>query len=75
MIDDEEYVLDIEEAILQRLGYKVELKSSSLEALESIKADPDRYDLILSDMTMPDMTGDQLTREILKINPALPVII
>jgi YesN/AraC family two-component response regulator len=45
------------------------------EALEMIKAEPDRFDLIISDMAMPDMPGDQLIDEILSINPQMPTMI
>ena len=75
LVDDEKQILRIEQMILERLGYKVEPKSSSLDALKTIKANPNSYDLIISDMTMPNMTGDQLAQKIMNIKPEMPIII
>jgi len=50
-------------------------ESSSIDALEIFKANPDNYDLVVTDMTMPNMTGDKLAKEILAVRPDLPVII
>jgi DNA-binding NtrC family response regulator len=60
---------------LERLGYRVKSTTKPLEALEWFKADPDRFDAVITDMTMPRMTGDKLVREILTIRPRIPVII
>ncbi|NOX33444.1 MAG: transporter substrate-binding domain-containing protein [Deltaproteobacteria bacterium] len=75
LVDDEKQVLQIEQIILERLGYHVEFKNSSIDALEIIKNNPGSWDLIISDMTMPDMTGDKLAKKIMDIEPQLPVII
>jgi signal transduction histidine kinase/CheY-like chemotaxis protein len=75
LVDDEKQVLTIEQMILTRLGYKVVCKDSSIDALEAIKADPHGFDLVISDMTMPNMTGDQLALKIMGIKPTLPIII
>ncbi|MBW1737532.1 MAG: response regulator, partial [Deltaproteobacteria bacterium] len=48
---------------------------SSIEALELFKAKPDRFDLVITDMTMPNMTGDRLARELMKIRPDIPIIL
>ena len=61
--------------MLERLGYKVVAQSSSIEALEIFKSNPDGYDLVISDMTMPNMTGDKLAKEILSIRSNISVII
>ncbi|MCF6249382.1 MAG: ATP-binding protein, partial [Desulfobacula sp.] len=75
LVDDEIGVLRIEQLILERLGYTVDLQESSIDALEAVKVNPEIYDLVISDMTMPGMTGDQLTKKLLKLNPLLPIII
>ncbi|MBT3259842.1 MAG: response regulator, partial [Deltaproteobacteria bacterium] len=54
---------------------QVQSTTKPLEALEWFKADPDQFDVIITDMTMPRMTGDRLTQEILAIRPEIPVII
>ncbi len=56
-------------------GYWVETKSDSVEALEGVRSKPDRFDLIITDMTMPKMTGDKLAKEILSIRPDMPIIL
>ena len=75
LVDDEEPIARLEKQMLERLGYKVTCRLNSLEALEAFKADPARYDLVITDMTMPNMTGDLLAREIVSMRPDLPVII
>ncbi len=75
LIDDEKQIIDIEQQILERLGYKVTTKTDSQEALEEFAALPERYDLVITDMTMPKMTGDQLARKLMEIKPGIPVIL
>jgi len=75
LVDDEESVARLEKQMLERLGYKVVAQSSSIDALELFKANPDDYDLVVTDMTMPNMTGDKLAKEILSIRSDIPVII
>jgi len=75
IIDDEAPVRRLQQKILERLGYDVDTSESSKEALNQILNHPNRYDLIITDMTMPEMTGDILSQEIKKINPDLPIII
>ena len=75
LIDDEEQIIDIEQQILERLGYHVTSKTDSQEALEEFAAQPDRFDLVITDMTMPKMTGDQLARRMMAIKPQIPVIL
>lgn len=75
IVDDEEPIIRILTGMLQRLGYRVTSHQSSLEALARFQADPDQFDLLVTDMTMPDMTGIKLVREVKKIRPELPVII
>jgi PAS domain S-box-containing protein len=74
-VDDEKILTDIAKKMLEKIGYQVTTRTSSIEALEAFKAKPWDYDLLLTDMTMPNMTGDTLAEEILKIRPDLPVIL
>ena len=75
VVDDEERALSLMKTILERLGYTVTVLSGSLEALELFKKDPHQYDLILTDLIMPFLTGDKLVSEIIAIRPDIPVII
>ena len=75
LVDDEVAVATLGKRILERLGYTVTDKCDSIEALDTFKTNPDDFDLVLSDMTMPNMTGDQLTKELLSIRPDIPIII
>ena len=74
-VDDEAMLVEIGEKILRRLGYRVVSRTSSLEALELFKAKPDGFDLVVTDQTMPGMTGDALAVEIMKIRPRMPVVL
>ena len=75
LIDDEKQIIDIEQQILERLGYKVTPKTDSEEALAEFKIRPDLFDLVITDMTMPKMTGDQLAKKLMDIKPEIPVIL
>jgi CheY-like chemotaxis protein/anti-sigma regulatory factor (Ser/Thr protein kinase) len=75
LVDDEKQIIDIEQQILERLGYKVTPKTDSEEALEEFAAQPDHFDLVITDMTMPRMTGDQLAKRMMDIKPEIPVIL
>jgi PAS domain S-box-containing protein len=75
LVDDEAVIVEMMQQMLERLGYKVTTRNGSIDALEAFKANPDAYDLILTDMTMPNMTGVQLAREIKNIRPKIPIII
>ena len=74
-VDDELAIVNMNQQALGKLGYRVTALCSSKEALEIITANPNDYDLVITDMTMPEMTGDRLAEEIMKINPDLPVIL
>lgn len=75
LVDDEESVARLEAQMLTRLGYNVTFHVSSYKALGAFQNNPDAFDLIITDMTMPEMTGDQLAIEILLIKPDIPIII
>jgi PAS domain S-box-containing protein len=75
LVDDEEAILNFSKTMLEQLGYKVSATSSSIEALEIFQAAPEKVDLIITDQTMPGMTGSTLSTEILKISPGTPIIL
>lgn len=75
VVDDEEAILKMEQKMLERLGYKVTVCLGSVTALDAFNERPDLFDLVLTDMTMPGMTGLQLAREIKAIRPEIPVIL
>jgi CheY-like chemotaxis protein len=74
-IDDEDSLIDLGKNMLKKLGYRVEARTQPVKALEAFRAAPHKFDLVISDMTMPNMTGDILAMELMKIRPDLPVII
>ena len=74
-VDDEESIVKLGHQRLERLGYKVESTISPIEALELFRSKPNQFDLIITDMTMPLMTGDKLVKEILNIRPDMLAII
>lgn len=75
VVDDEPDLLEIEGSLLTRLGYTVSTETKSPEALETFRAEPESFDLIITDQTMPNLTGDELARAMLKIRPGIPIIL
>ncbi|MEW6672237.1 MAG: ATP-binding protein [Thermodesulfobacteriota bacterium] len=75
VIDDETPIVNMCKQMLISFGYKVTFRTSSIESLELFKKRPNEFDLILTDMTMPSMTGDRLAVELMKIRPDIPVIL
>ncbi|MDO9109044.1 MAG: ATP-binding protein, partial [Desulfatirhabdiaceae bacterium] len=74
-VDDEPPIAAMGGKLLEGLGYQVTARTSSVEALALFRSKPDDFDLIISDMTMPNMTGDKLAVELMKIRPGIPVIL
>jgi DNA-binding NtrC family response regulator len=74
-VDDEESIAQFGQDMLKSLGYEVLSKTNSLLALEIFKKDPQKFDLVITDQTMPNMTGDVLAKEIMKIRSEIPVIL
>ncbi len=74
-VDDEPALVELGQQILEMLGYQVTACNGSLEALEVFKTGPHDIDLVISDLTMPRMTGDKLAAELLQIKPDLPIIL
>ncbi|MCK5164174.1 MAG: response regulator, partial [Desulfobacula sp.] len=75
LVDDEEGIIKMERQILERLGYQVTSHTSSIEALEAFRADPDKFDLVITDMAMPNMPGDKLSAQLVKIRPDIPILL
>jgi two-component system, cell cycle sensor histidine kinase and response regulator CckA len=75
IVDDEKIMVDTLQSLLNRLGYKTASRTSSLETLELFRKKPGHFDLVITDMTMPNMTGDELAEKILEIRPDIPIII
>lgn len=74
-VDDEAPIAGMARQILERLEYTVTTRTSSLEALALFQADPHAFDLVITDMAMPDMRGDKLTTQLMAARPHIPVIL
>jgi len=74
-VDDEAALADLGRVMLASLGYHVTARTSSIEALEAFRARPHDFDLVITDMTMPNMTGDRLSGELLKLRPDIPIML
>lgn len=75
LVDDEDMLVEVEQQALIKLGYRVTTFTDSREALAGFRSQPDRYQLVITDLTMPHMTGVQLAAELQRIRPGLPVIL
>lgn len=75
LVDDEESIVEMERGLLERLGYSVISTTDSLEALEVFRREPHRFDVIITDQTMPHVTGADLSRECIGARPDIPVIL
>ena len=75
LIDDEELLVELGQTMLERLGYKVTARCSSLDALTTFQNSPEDFDIIITDQTMPEMTGSDLARRMLQIRPGIPIIL
>ncbi|MBU4427119.1 MAG: PAS domain S-box protein [Desulfobacterales bacterium] len=74
-VDDEQVLVEIGKQMLERLGYEVTTRTSSIEALELFRVKPYQFDLVITDMTMPNMTGDKLAKEIMGIRADIPIVL
>ena len=74
-VDDEKTLADLGRQMLERLGYSVVCRTSSIEALELFKTRPDQFDMVITDMTMPNLTGDKLAGQLMQIRADIPVIL
>lgn len=75
LVDDEDVIVQLGRLILEKLGYHVTSETSSVKALELFESNPDAFDLVFTDQTMPEMTGKTLADRILQLRPGIPVII
>ena len=75
LVDDEDAIITVEKQMLERLGYQVISRVSSIEALETFRTTPDKFDIVITDMAMPNMSGDKLASELIKIRPDIPILI
>jgi len=75
LVDDEKALIDLGRDLLERLGYRVETRASSIDAIEAFRINPQKYDLVISDVTMPKMTGDEMVRQMKVIRPDIPIIL
>ena len=74
-IDDEQPIVNLSKQMLESLGYEVVTKTNSIDALSLIQAKPEKFDLIITDMSMPNMTGEKLAQELMHIVPNIPIIL
>ncbi len=74
-VDDEKVLVDLAKFNMEELGYRIEPKTDPVEALAEFSENPKKFDLIITDMSMPNMTGEMLARAIMQIRPEIPIII
>jgi PAS domain S-box-containing protein len=74
-VDDEPLLTHLWDRMLQGLGYRVLSCTDGLEALEIFRATPEAFDVVITDQTMPKITGEELARELLRLRPDLPIIL
>lgn len=74
-VDDEQSTTNVMKTMLEGLGYTLKVRTNSLEALEAFRSNPNGFDLVITDQTMPHMTGAELAREIMHIRQDIPIII
>ena len=75
IVDDEHFFVDVIQRHLERLGYRASAFQSSRAAWDDFQADPDAFELVITDQTMPEMTGLELTQKIRRISPTIPIIL
>jgi len=74
-IDDEKLLAEMGKVMLERLGYQVTVSKSSLDALETFRRQPEQFDLVITDQTMPHMTGAEMASKMIEIRAEIPVIL
>jgi signal transduction histidine kinase/CheY-like chemotaxis protein len=74
-VDDEEALAEMGQELLESLGYEVIAKTSSLEALALVQSDPARFDIVITDQTMPELTGAELAAKVMAVRPDLAVVL
>ncbi|PIE60315.1 MAG: hypothetical protein CSA31_02675 [Desulfobulbus propionicus] len=74
IVDDEVEILSLGHVVLEDLGYQVVTKTNGMDALQEFSKQPDFFDAVITDITMPQMSGDKLAIELLRIRPEIPII-
>ena len=75
IVDDEDILVELNKQRLSKLGYEVVATTSSIDALDIFRKGPDTFDLVITDQTMPNLTGIDLASELLKIRATIPIIL
>jgi CheY-like chemotaxis protein len=75
VVDDEAMLAEMTMTLLKRLGYTVTVRTSSWDALDLFRQAPQSFDMVITDQTMPQMTGIELAQAMLAIRPQLPIIL
>jgi CheY-like chemotaxis protein len=75
LVDDEPTVMEMGTMLLERLGYKVTSQTDSVNALGVFRLSPDEFDLVITDYTMPKLTGLDFAREVLRTRPDMPILL
>jgi CheY-like chemotaxis protein len=75
VVDDESYLIKLVTRMLKRSGYKITSATHSIRALEIFQSDPDSFDLVITDKTMPEINGIDLSIKILALRPDMPIIL
>jgi len=74
-VDDDNVIVELQQINLESLGYTVTGVTNSAIALQIFREEPDTFDLLITDMTMPDMTGEELSKKVLALRPEMPIIL
>ncbi|NTU52845.1 MAG: PAS domain-containing protein [Chlorobiaceae bacterium] len=74
-VDDELAAIEVMRVMMSHLGFKIHALNSPVEALAELRKDPEAFDLVITDLTMPEMTGIELARTLHELNPQLPMIL
>ncbi len=75
VVDDDPQVLEVQKRMLEMLGYLVETRTSGRAALADFRSVPDGFDLVVADLSMPEMTGIELSRALIEVSPGLPIVL
>jgi len=75
LVDDNQAVLDVTQVMLESLGFQVTATSNSLNALDLFRSDPSRFDLVMTDIIMPLISGNELAQQIMHMRPGIPVVL
>ncbi|MDM8549279.1 response regulator [Desulfobacterales bacterium HSG2] len=75
LVDDEEQIVEMARQMLEKLGYNITALTNSVEALDAFRSHPENFDIVITDTTMPHMSGVELSEAILRIRPEIPIIL